>query len=58
MNTTSQFYLAQAAQCGRDAEETSLANVRERYLLAQAAWQSMADRALKGERGRLVAEKR
>ncbi|MGF7146449.1 hypothetical protein FHS96_000058 [Sphingomonas zeicaulis] len=52
ISTTSEFYLAQAAQSARAARETNLANVRERCLRAEAAWQAMADRLIRNEQGR------
>jgi len=59
MSATSDFYLARAAQCEREAGETNLVNVRERCLRAEAAWQAMADRVLRGEadRKRQIAAK-
>lgn len=53
MSVTSDFYLARAAQCEREAGEADLINVRERCLRAGAAWQAMADRVLKGEADRM-----
>lgn len=52
MSVTSDFYLARAAECARDAEATALANVRERCLRSQEAWLAMANRLRKGERMR------
>lgn len=49
MSATSEFYLARVAQCDREANETQLANVRDRCLRAKAVWQAMADRIVKGE---------
>jgi hypothetical protein len=49
MSTTSDFYLARAAECAREAEATVLANVKERCLRSQEAWLAMANRVLKGE---------
>jgi hypothetical protein len=49
MSITSEFYLARAAECAREAEATVLANVKERCLRSREAWLSMADRVLKGE---------
>ncbi len=42
--STLEFYLIRADQCARDAEETSLDNVRDRNLRAREAWLQMADR--------------
>ncbi|KQT85251.1 hypothetical protein [Aurantimonas sp. Leaf443] len=57
------FYVEQAAQCGADAARSSLHNVRERCLRAEAAWLAMAALSAAGERsrteaaeGRLLAE--
>ncbi|PZO90749.1 MAG: hypothetical protein DI623_05660 [Sphingomonas sanxanigenens] len=49
MSVTSNFYLARAAECARDAEQATLNNVRERCLRAEAAWRSMAARLLSSE---------
>lgn len=49
MSATSEFYLARVAQCDREASETDLTNVRDRWVRAKAAWQAMADRIQKGE---------
>ncbi len=59
MSATSDFYLARAAECARDAEATALDNVRERCLRSQAAWLAMAARLQRGERLRdeVAAEK-
>jgi hypothetical protein len=59
MSVTSDFYLARAADCAREASETLLANVRDRCLRSEAAWRMMADRVLRSEtsRSRLEAEK-
>jgi hypothetical protein len=52
MSTNSDFYLARAAECARDAEASSLDNVRDRCRRSQAAWQEMADRVIRGEKMR------
>ena len=44
MTASSQFYLAQAAICTKSAQNASLANQRDMYLRAGAAWQALADR--------------
>ena len=49
MSVTSDFYLARADECARDAANSQLVNVRERALRSEAAWRSMADRLLRGE---------
>ena len=52
MSVTSEFYLARAAECAREAEATVLANVRERCRRSEEAWLAMANRLRKGERMR------
>lgn len=52
MSTNHQFYCLRAAEARRAAELATLANVRERHLCAAAAWDSMAERAAKADRGR------
>ena len=60
MSVSTQFYLDQAAECGRNAQSAMLENQREVLLKAQAAWQAMADRAIRttAERDRRDAERR
>lgn len=41
---TLQFYSERAAQCRREAESATLANVRQRHLDAAEAWDGMAER--------------
>ena len=48
-------YLARAEQARVDADEATLANVRERCLRAEAAWRDMAARAQRTERMRELA---
>jgi len=59
MSVSSDFYLARAADCAREARETRLTNVRDRCLRSEAAWRKMAERVLQAEAGksRLEAEK-
>ncbi|HEY0270284.1 MAG TPA: hypothetical protein VGC10_04760 [Sphingomonas sp.] len=59
MSTTSEFYMARADECAREAANATLANVRERAQRSEAAWRSMADRLIRGEEMRetLAAEK-
>lgn len=52
MSATSDFYLARAGECARDAQESKLANVRERCLRSEAAWRAMAERVLNNEAAR------
>ena len=49
MSVTTDFYLARAAECARDAEATALDNVRDRFRRSEAAWRVMADRLQRGE---------
>lgn len=42
---TVEFYRERAAQAARDAEQATLANVRERHLVARDTWSEMADKA-------------
>lgn len=44
MTATVDFYLARAAENARAADETDLANVRDRCLRSEAVWRAMADR--------------
>jgi hypothetical protein len=59
MSTTSEFYMARADECAREAANATLANVRDRCQRSEAAWRSMADRLIRGEEMRetLAAEK-
>jgi hypothetical protein len=50
--STLEFYLTRAAQCERDAEQSTLNNVRDRHLTAQAAWLLMAERVERTNEGR------
>lgn len=60
MSVSTQFYLDQAAACGRNALSANLQNQRDVLLKAQAAWQAMADRAIRtaAERDRRDEERR
>lgn len=42
--TTLEFYSERAAECRRQAEASTLVNVKERCLSAASAWDAMADR--------------
>ena len=57
--STRDFYNARAAECARDAENTTLDNVRERSLRAEKAWLDMAQRVERSEtlRAKAAAEK-
>jgi hypothetical protein len=48
-NTNLDFYLARAAQARAEAEAATLDHVRERCRRSEAAWQALADRAVKSE---------
>jgi hypothetical protein len=41
---THEFYMQRAEECGRDADQAVLANVRERHLVSREAWLAMAER--------------
>ena len=49
MSITSDYYLARAAECALEAQQTGLANVRERCLRSEAAWRAMAARVASSE---------
>jgi len=59
MSVSSDFYLARAADCAREAREAKLTNVRDRCLRSEAAWRTMAERVLLAEasKSRQEAEK-
>lgn len=50
MSTSADFYHARAAEARADADQATLANVRDRCLRAAAAWDVMAARATRGDR--------
>ena len=56
MSTHHEFYLERAAAARRDADEATLANVRDRCMRAAAAWDEMAARAARTERMRAETE--
>lgn len=45
-----QFFLARAEQAHDEAEAATLEHVRERCRRSEAAWQALADKALRSER--------
>ena len=53
-----QFYLARAQQARDEAENATLAHVRERCLRSEAAWMQLADRAARTEETRATELKR
>ena len=57
--TNQEIYLARAAEAKHDADEATLANVRDRALRSEAAWSDMAARAGRTDkmRVRIEAEK-
>ena len=59
MTVSGQFFLTQASSCATSAAGSKLANQRETYLRAQAAWQALADRefGLKAARAQREADK-
>jgi hypothetical protein len=48
-NANLDFYLTRVAQARAEAEAATLDHVRERCQRSQAAWQALADRALRSE---------
>jgi hypothetical protein len=59
MSAQHEFYLERAAAAQVSAETATLDNVRDRWLLAEAAWMEMAARSERNERMRaqLIADK-
>jgi hypothetical protein len=45
MPTMQQFYLIRAAEAKHDADAATLANVRDRFLVAASTWTGLAARA-------------
>ncbi|HWT12568.1 MAG TPA: hypothetical protein VN231_07430 [Allosphingosinicella sp.] len=58
MSVIHQFYRLRADEARRAAEIATLDNVRDRHLRAAAAWQAMAERAARTERGRAETDAR
>ncbi len=52
MSTQLQFYVARAEQARADAEAATLDNVRDRCLRSEAAWNLLAERAMRTEEKR------
>jgi hypothetical protein len=46
MRATSQFFDQQISLCARRAADSALANQRDMFLRAGAAWQALADREM------------
>jgi hypothetical protein len=59
MSANSDFFLARAAECARDAAAANLVNVRERFLRSEAAWLGMAEKiqATEAARDKAAADK-
>jgi hypothetical protein len=59
MSAQHEFYLQRAAEAQVSAGAATLDNVRDRWLLAEAAWMDMAARSERSERMRakLIADK-
>jgi hypothetical protein len=47
MSQTATFYVQQAANCEKAAADAILANEREKFRHAQAAWQALADATIR-----------
>ncbi|WP_300973898.1 hypothetical protein [Sphingomonas sp. LHG3406-1] len=45
--STLEFYAERAAECRRNADASTLDNVRQRNLDAASAWEAMADRLVR-----------
>ena len=56
MSNTSDFYLARADECARDAARAQLENVRERHLRSETAWRALAEQLLFADRLRKARE--
>ena len=52
MSSQLQFYVARAEQARADADAATLDNVRERCLRSEAAWNLLAERAMRTEEKR------
>ena len=57
-NSNLEFFLARADQARAEAEQATLDHVRERCRRSEAAWQALADRALRSERLRVEEARR
>ena len=53
------FYRERAAEARAGADAATLGNIRDRWLLSEASWMQLADRAERGEQfqQKLIAEK-
>lgn len=52
-----EFYDARAREAAREAQEATLANVRERNLRAEKTWRGFADQALRVKADREKADR-
>ena len=52
------FFIARAEQARAEGEASTLQHVRERCQRSQAAWQALADKAMRSERMRQEEAKR
>ena len=57
MTVTRDFYLTRADEAAAAAEASPLQNVRDRELRSEAAWRAMADRVLRLEEQRVLADR-
>jgi hypothetical protein len=57
MSMSLEFYIARADDSAKEALAATLDNVRDRALRSEAAWRSMAERQLRVESERKVAER-
>jgi hypothetical protein len=56
MSQTVEFYTERADEAAAEASAAKLDNVRDRALRSEAAWRQMAERLLRVEQQRKVAE--
>lgn len=56
MSQTYTFFDARARESAAEAEAATLDNVRERALRSEKTWRGLADKALKVEEDRVIAE--
>jgi hypothetical protein len=52
-SNTLQFYLDRAEQARQEAKAATLSHVRERCRRAEAAWESLAEKAARAQEGRI-----
>ena len=56
LTVAGRFYLEQVATCAVAAASAALANQRETWLRAEAAWQALADREIRVTNARILRE--